>query len=147
MVFSVLQDRALLAKYSNQDSSLQFITDSVMKCSVSFRPHITLVSKVPQQLHLWTYLAAKSRIASSYACTSGLSRIACDVSRYGVSTASLRRLFYPSHSPWQVLFSWDPCWLISSWYLNCVFAIKKISGNLLYAAWMQKFIYWVKKAS
>lgn len=52
MVFVILQDRALLAEYSNQDSSLQFITDSAMKCSVYFRPHITLASEVSQQLNV-----------------------------------------------------------------------------------------------
>lgn len=50
MVFNILQDRALLAQHSKQDSSLQLITDSAMKCSVYFRPHITLVPKVSQQL-------------------------------------------------------------------------------------------------
>lgn len=114
MVFSVLQDRTLLAKCNNQDSSLQFITDSAMKCSVYFRPHITLVSKVSQQLNLWTYLSVKSRIAS-YACTSALCRVACDVFRYGISIASLSR-FYPSQSPWQVVVAWDLGWLVSSWY-------------------------------
>lgn len=81
-----------MAKYNNQDSSLQFITDSAVKCSVYFRPHITLVSKVSQQLNIWTYLSVKSRIASSYACTSSLCRVACDVSGYGISIPSLRRL-------------------------------------------------------
>lgn len=52
MVFSVLQDKAFLAKYNHQDSSLQFITDIAMKCSAYFRPRITLVSKVSQQLNL-----------------------------------------------------------------------------------------------
>lgn len=106
MVFSVLQDRDLLAKYNNQDSSLQFITDSAMNCSVYFRPHITLVSKVSQQLNLWIYLSVKSRIASSYACTSALSRVAHDVSRYG-----FRSLFYPRQSPWQVVIAWELDWL------------------------------------
>lgn len=116
MVFSVLQDKAFLAKYNHQDSSLQFITDIAMKCSVYFRPRITLVSKVSQQLNLWTYLSVESRIASSYACTSALSRVARDVSRYGISIASLRRLFYPSPSPWQVVIAWFQAvlWIVST---------------------------------
>lgn len=101
-MFSILQDRALLAEYNYQESSLQFITDSAMKCFVYFRPHITLVSKASQQLNVWTYLPVKSKSVPSYSCTSALSGVACDVSRYEISTTSPRRLVYPGRSPWEV---------------------------------------------
>lgn len=96
---------------------------------------------------IWIYRSVKSRIASSYAGTSALSRVACDVSRYGIPIASLGDCFTPAafSGKWFLPEIW------AGWSqadtLNCVFTIKKLSGNLLSAAWMRKFIYWVEKAS